>query len=92
MVESQYREAAVERAMKVQEVIIAGDGQADYLVAGGRDSWSESTNDSPNETEVEEARIRWLIRSPLEASKSETSAGETIGESVGALSREVFRF
>ena len=32
-----YSKAAVERAMKVQEVILRGPGEEDHVVAGGRD-------------------------------------------------------
>jgi hypothetical protein len=32
-----YSKAAVERAMKVQEVILPGNGEEDYVVSGGRD-------------------------------------------------------
>ena len=47
MVEKQYSEAAVEQAMKVQEVIDhASDGEADYVVGGGRDSGYPRADDA----------------------------------------------
>ena len=41
-----YTQAAVERAMKVQEVIFAGNGEEDHVVAGGRDHRDQRSADA----------------------------------------------
>ena len=41
-----YSKAAVERAIKVQEVILRGGGQEDHLVAGGGDHRHQRSADA----------------------------------------------
>ena len=58
------------------------------MVAGSGNSWSEHTDNSTDETELDEGGIRWFVRSPLETAKSQAGARERTGEGLGELYRE----
>src|SRR5262249_54024337 len=70
----------------------ASDGETNHMVAGGRDSRSESADDSSDEAKLEESRIRWLIRSPTPQSQPEASTREEVGEGFGIVSGTVSGF
>jgi hypothetical protein len=52
-----YSKAAMERAMKVQEVIFTGPGEEDYLVAGGRDYRHQRSVDAALARALRRARL-----------------------------------
>ena len=53
-----YSEAAMERAMKIQEVILASDGEADQLVAGSRDHRDQRPADAAVARALRAVRLR----------------------------------
>ena len=52
-----YPEAAMERAMKVQEVSLRAIWEADHVVAGGRDSRDELPEPATLEVALRAARL-----------------------------------
>ena len=56
-----YSEAAMERAMKIQEVHFASDREADQLVAGSRDHRDQRPADEAVAQPVRAVRLRRAV-------------------------------
>jgi hypothetical protein len=92
VVEEHYGAAAVERAMKVQEVIMRAMAKqitwwqaAEILGVSTRTIRRMKRN-------WKKKRVRWTVRSSMEASQPEARAGEEAGKGAGAVSGEVLGF
>ena len=89
MVERLYREAAVERAMKVQEVIMRAMAKQITWWQAAQILGVRTRTIRRRSGECQKNGIRWFVRPPMETAKSEAGASEGTEEDLGTVCRSI---